>query len=206
MRLVCISDTHNRHGSLVIPDGDVLIHAGDLTGMGQLPKIAAAAEFLASQPHRHKVVIAGNHDWGFQRQPAEARALMKGVTYLEDSGTVIDGVPFWGSPWQPWFCSWAFNLQPGAELKEKWDHIPSGTKVLITHGPPAGILDQTVNEEHVGCVELRAAVERVQPRVHVFGHIHEAYGRHEERGTVFLNASICDVGYSAVNAALVLDL
>src|SRR5262245_5920777 len=131
MRIVCLSDTHDLHDRLLVPDGDLLLHAGDATMRGSLEQIEAFDQWLGTQPHRHKVVIAGNHDWGFQRTPAKARALIRHAVYLEDAATTIEGLRIWGSPWQPWFFDWAFNLQRGAEIAAKWALIPSGLDVLI---------------------------------------------------------------------------
>ncbi len=206
MRLVCISDTHGLEPKEPLPPGDVLVHAGDLTKHGSLEEVAAAHAWLASLPYPHKVVIAGNHDWAFAQEPELARALLDGVTYLQDAEQAIDGVRFWGSPWQPWFFDWAFNLERGAALAEKWAQIPAGVDVLVTHGPPAGHGDRTVRGEGVGCADLLAAVERLAPRVHVFGHIHEGYGVTTAGATTFINPCICDVRYRPVNPAIVFDL
>ena len=212
MRLVCLSDTHKLHDRLVIPDGDVLIHAGDMSGRGSLDDIARCGAFFARLPHRHKVIIAGNHDFSFEDERAErARAALGDVVYLQDQAAVIDGVKFYGSPWQPRFFDWAFNLDRGAPLKAKWDLIPADTDVLITHGPPQGIGDQCYDGARVGCEELLAALGRVRPRVHVFGHIHEAYGKTELRHadgrvTICVNASTCDLRYRAANPPVVIDI
>jgi predicted phosphodiesterase len=157
MRIVCLSDTHDMHSQIEVPDGDLLLHAGDATMRGTLEQIEAFDWWLAARPHRHKVVIAGNHDWGFQRTPAKARSLIRHARYLEDDEVTIGGLRIWGSPWQPWFHDWAFNLQRGTEIAAKWALIPDGIDVLITHGPPFGILDRTDNHEDVGCVDLLAA-------------------------------------------------
>ncbi|TAM87114.1 metallophosphoesterase, partial [bacterium] len=119
MRIVCVSDTHQYHSRLNIPDGDVLIHAGDLTMKGDYAAVRGVDAWLANLPHRHKIVIAGNHDFAFEGNRYAAKMLPH-ATYLEDSGVEIDGLLFWGSPWQPWFYDWAFNLQRGAEIAEKW--------------------------------------------------------------------------------------
>lgn len=205
MRLVCMSDTHGRHERLSVPEGDVLIHAGDLTGRGKAHEVEAAVEWLLDHPHPHKVLIAGNHDWLFQREPALARTLVQSLHYLEDSGCEIEGVKFWGSPWQPWFYNWAFNLRTPEELQAKWDLIPADTQVLVTHSPPFGILDQ-VDEHLVGCERLLETVLRIRPRVHVFGHIHECHGRFHKDGVLFVNASICDVAYRARQPIEIIDL
>ena len=205
MRIVCISDTHNLHDRLVVPDGDVLVHAGDATSRGAERDLRAFDAWLATLPHRHKLVIAGNHDFGFERDAAAARWIAH-ATYLQDRAVTLEGVTFYGSPWQPAFYDWAFNLPRGAPLRAVWDRIPTGTDVLITHTPPHGVLDRTVGGEHVGCEELALAVARVRPKLHVFGHIHEGYGVLERDGTRFVNASTCDVRYRPVQAAVVVDL
>jgi len=205
MRLVLLSDTHMRHGDIAVPAGDVLIHAGDSTKRGTFPQLQEVASFLRAQPHAHKIIIAGNHDFGLQEDP-ELGPQLFGAAYLLDAEADVGGLRVWGSPWQPWFYDWAFNLQRGAPLREKWDLIPAGIDVLVTHGPPMGILDRTVVDEDVGCEELAAAVARVRPRLHVFGHIHEAYGVRREGPTLYVNASNCTLSYRAENAPVVVEL
>ena len=218
MRVVCVSDTHGRHGAIDVPEGDLLVHAGDATMRGEGDEIDRFNQWLGTLPHRHKLVIAGNHDWLFERRPDEARRRLTNAVYLQDAEAVVEGRRVWGSPWQPWFLSWAFNLRRGAPLRAKWDLIPPGTDVLLTHGPPHGVRDRvrglvargltlaTGHRPNVGCEELGRAVARVRPRLHVFGHIHEGYGREERDGTVFVNASACDESYRPVNPPIVVDL
>lgn len=205
MRIVCLSDTHGRHRGLDVPDGDLLIHAGDLTAVGEPVQVQEAADWLAALPHRHKVVIAGNHDFLFEREPEEARRALRDVTYLQDEGVELDGLRIWGSPWQPWFNDWAFNLRRGQPLRERWSLIPTDTQVLVTHGPPRGHGDRTVDGRAVGCLDLLGTVRRIRPRLHVFGHIHEGYGTTHEGPTTFVNASICDVDYRPGNEPIVVD-
>ena len=210
MKIVCISDTHLQH-DFSIPDGDLLIHAGDGTGLGSLPEIRRWFEWLVALPHRHKLVIAGNHDKSFENGPFEARRLIttyleRGITYLQDSGCAIGGLKFWGSPWQPWFYDWAFNLERGEPLRKKWALIPDVTDVLITHGPPAGLLDRCPDGRRVGCDELRSRIDRLKLRLHVFGHIHCENGTTNVNGTTFVNASICDESYRPTGTAFVVDL
>lgn len=173
MRIVCISDTHGKHRSMKIPDGDVLIHAGDLTPRGHEKDIKDVNEWLGTLPHKHKIMIAGNHDFQFEINPVNARSWITNAHYLCDESLTLDGVKFYGSPWQPRFFDWAFNKDRGAPLKAIWDKIPLDTDVLITHGPPHGILDLTFDKIKAGCEELLLAVQRIKPKVHVFGHIHE---------------------------------
>src|SRR5438045_1478414 len=153
-RIVLISDTHGLHGEVKLPKCDVLVHAGDVSNMGRPAEVEAFAKWLSAQPFEDKVVIAGNHDWLFERENAAARALLvkhcPGVHYLEDSGVELRGLRFWGSPWQPEFCHWAFNIEKREDLAKKWALIPSKTDVLITHGPPRGILDRTLGGDDAG--------------------------------------------------------
>lgn len=208
MRIVATSDCHGRFREAEVPAGDVLVLAGDLLrhpGVEQ-EDLDDLDEWLASLEHRHKVLIAGNHDWIFEK---DKTARPKNAVYLEDSGTTIEGVKFWGSPWQPEFFNWAFNLpRKGPELAAAWDKIPSGTEVLVTHGPPWGILDRPhgIAKKHVGCELLLERVKQLRPKVHIFGHIHGDYGKHFEDGTWFLNASLCDESYDATQPPLVIDL
>jgi predicted phosphohydrolase len=191
MRLVAVADTHLFHDELTVPDGDVFIHAGDLCRAGTLDELDRAARWLHTLPHRFKIMVAGNHDRAFQIHPESARRLLgQDVIYLQDAGTVVEGVRFWGSPWQPAFNDWAFNLPRGRELAEKWALIPEGLDVLITHGPPRGIGDRTsYGPVRSGCVDLRARVAAVRPRLHLFGHIHEDGGAWDIDGTMFVNCT-----------------
>lgn len=205
IRLVFVSDTHGFH-DFPVPPGDVLVHAGDGCIVGTLEEASEWAAFLRRQPHPHKIVIAGNHDRCFEAGFEQAKALFEDFDFLHDSGCERLGLSFWGSPWQPWFFDWAFNLPRGPQLAAKWALIPELTDVLITHAPPHGILDECYDGALVGCEELRKALDRVRPRVHVFGHIHEAYGTTHVGQTLFINASICTLRYRPTNPAIVVDL
>lgn len=205
MRLVLLSDTHMTHGRIVVPDGDVLVHAGDSTKRGTLAQLREVASFLRELPHAHKIIIAGNHDFGLQEDP-ELGGELFGSAYLCDAEADAGGLRVWGSPWQPWFYDWAFNLPRGEALRAKWELIPSGIDVLVTHGPPMGVLDRTVVGEDVGCEELRDAIAIVKPRLHVFGHIHEAYGARRVGETLCVNASNCTLAYQPDNPPIVVEL
>ena len=201
MRIIAISDTHGCHEELDLPDGDLLVHSGDFCRWGtDLDEVRAFVEWFASRPHPHKVFVAGNHDLIVEKDLAAARALVPdGVTFLHDSEAVVGGLRVYGSPWTLVFFNWAFMRPRGAPLRERWDLIPSGLDLLITHGPPYGHGDlaRPFGEEHrraVGDVELLAAVRRVRPRLHVFGHIHEGYGvtrSDDVEETLFVNAASC---------------
>jgi Icc-related predicted phosphoesterase len=206
MRLVCVSDTHGYHDAMHVPDGDVLIHAGDLTRRGTLEEVRAAGAWLTKLPHKHKLVVAGNHDFLFERDPATARALFTHATYLEDEGVEIDGVRFYGSPYTPEFFNWAFMLPRGEALRAKWSRIPNDVDVLVTHGPPNKVLDRTVHGDHAGCEALAERVAELKPKLHVFGHIHEGYGIRDDGPTRYMNASICTFDYRPKNAPMVFEL
>jgi predicted phosphodiesterase len=206
VRIVCISDTHTYHDRLLVPEGDLLIHAGDFTFRGRPREIEAFSDWLAGLPHPHKIVIAGNHELLHEEDPPRAQACLRHGVYLQDREVTVAGLRIWGSPWQPEFCDWAFNLPRGPRLAEKWGLIPKGIAILVTHGPPAQILDRTRSGEEVGCADLREAVHRVRPRVHVFGHIHEGYGQREIDGTIYVNAASCDEAYRPIHPPVVIDL
>jgi len=189
MRIVAVADTHLFHGDLDVPDGDVFLHAGDLCRGGDLDELREAAAWIAGLPHRHKVIVAGNHDWAFVHEPAAARSAIAGMIYLEDSEVTIDGLRFWGSPWQPAFHDWAFNLPRGPALAAAWAKIPPGIDVLVTHGPPDGIGDRSPVGGRAGCADLRARVAVVRPRLHLFGHIHQDGGVWRADGTTFANVT-----------------
>lgn len=216
MRLVVISDTHNRHKQIVLPEGDILIHCGDFTGQGRPSEIQAFAKWLKVQPFKYKLVVAGNHDLDFEKYPVAAVQELghgeNGIVYLKDAAYSIDGINFYGSPWTKKFHDWAF-MKEDEDLKPIWDKIPLDTDVLITHGPPKFILDRTENDWgegkdkfHCGPQSLTDAVRRIRPALHVFGHIHESYGQEESGGTKFGNAAICDLSYKVVNKPLVYEI
>lgn len=205
-RLVFLSDTHARHHKIpVVPEGDILLHAGDLTNWGSLADVEHFNGWLGRLPHKHKVVIAGNHDFCFEKDPERAVALLTNAHYLQDQSLELEGLKLYGSPWQPRFCNLAFNLDRGPKLAAVWDKIPEGTDILLTHGPPHGQLDRTRDGLAVGCEDLARRLLTVRPRVHLFGHIHEGYGM--VRGeTTYVNASVCNVHNEPVNAVQILEL
>lgn len=194
MRIVAVADTHMFHADFgALPAGDVLVHAGDMGRGGDDVELAEVARWLRAQPHAHKLVIPGNHDWMFQLDEVAAREMFAGLTVLIDEEAVIGGLRFWGSPWTPEFHSWAFMLPPGAALAAKWAKIPHGIDVLVTHGPPREILDDVGayrgSAEPAGCAALRTRAFEVRPRLHLFGHIHSQRGEHVEDGVRFVNCT-----------------
>lgn len=208
MTLTLISDTHFRHSQLELPGGDMLIHAGDLCGQGTEGEALAFLRWFGEQPYSHKIFIAGNHDWFFEEYDKAYidKVIPKNIHYLNDSGVEIEGLKIWGSPVQPEFCDWAFNRKKGADINKHWKLIPKGTDILITHGPPFGILDTTASNYNAGCEMLLKKVNQIKPKLHVFGHIHEGYGMIEKGETIFANASSVNLHYQLVNAPIVLEI
>jgi Icc-related predicted phosphoesterase len=205
---VGIADTHGMYADLEIPYADVFIHAGDITRNGTLPEIKDFNDWLGRLPHKYKVIIGGNHDKAFEKKNRKARALITNAIYLQDEFTIIEGVKFYGSPWQPAFYNWSFNLRRGDELKAKWDLIPNDTDVLITHGPALNFLDRVDDGTNVGCRDLLEAIWRVKPKVHVCGHIHEGYGEVpvDEFGVHFINCSTCTSRYKPINPPILFSV
>lgn len=201
--LICaVSDLH---GTLPdVPPCDLLLVGGDVCPLNDHHP-AAQAEWLDTAfrawldrvPANHVVGVCGNHDFVFQQLP---EALPTGLrwTYLQDSGCEVLGLKLWGTPWQPWFFDWAFNLYE-PELKAKWDLIPDGTDVLVLHGPPRGYGDEVARGERTGSPSLLERIRRVRPKLAVFGHIHEGRGEWNLDGTVLANVSILDEKYRHVH-------
>ena len=204
MRIVCVSDTHSLHDQVCVPAGELLIHAGDHCNYGTSGEVKRFDRWLGTLPHQQKLIIAGNHDWPWQKKPRFAQMWLHHAEYLRDQGTEVGGYKVWGSPWQPEFCNWAFNLpRDGPELAQIWEKIPADTQILVTHTPPAGILDH----ENNGCAQLRRRIEGLSSlKLHVFGHIQCAYGTLQRGATTFVNACICDESYRALRAPITIDL
>ena len=206
MRLVIFSDTHCAHEELNMPEGDLLIFAGDMCGYGHKKEAKRFIKWMSDLPHKYKVCICGNHDWPFYKYLGFAKDSFEstGIHYLQDSSVEIDGLKIYGSPWQPEFCNWAFNLPRGKQLAEKWAMIPDDTDILITHGPPATIRDCCPTS--VGCDDLLKRVYEIKPKLHVFGHIHTQWGISFRDGITFINASIVDDYNTKVNNSIEWEL
>lgn len=192
-KLVLLADTHGHY--VDVPDGDILIFAGDVTMRGNRKELAAFSTWANALPHKHKIVIAGNHDFCFKKYPTESVEMIFPMRYLEDCGLTLEGISFWGTPWTPTFGNWAF-MRDDEELAEIFDKIPQ-VDVLISHGPPDGILDvSSIGNVNCGSKALwRVPV----PKLHVFGHIHEGYGYYNFGDCEYFNASIVDFQYGPIN-------
>lgn len=218
MRIVAISDTHSLHNQIKdIPDGDCLVHAGDMTGslLHQERDLKSLNEWLGTLPHKYKLCVPGNHDETAALDPHRVDKILTNATLLIDNWVELGDVKFYGSPWTPEFMRWYFMRRRGADIAKAWAAIPNDTDVLITHGPPYGVLDG-IDEyspgigdyvtRHEGCEELRKRVKTLMPQAHVFGHIHEGSGMDRVDGIQFVNAAVTDGSYRVVNPPRVFDV
>jgi Icc-related predicted phosphoesterase len=188
LRLALLSDTHQLHRQVEVPDGDVLIHAGDFTMFSEsMEAVVDFNDWLGELPHRYKIVVPGNHEYFLEADPSE-RFMLDNANVLINEGIQIEGLRLWGSPVTPMYGG-AFGLSSAKDRKRLYAQIPPNIDVLVTHGPPFGILDTAISGLHEGCPELLDAVEQVRPKLHVFGHIHGAYGVFKAEHTTFVNAS-----------------
>lgn len=190
LTLVVLSDTHALHRDLDVPDADILIHAGDFTMFSRSNQaIVDFDAWLGELPHRHKLVVPGNHEFFLEKYESPMHVL-RNARILVNKKIEIDGLRFWGSPVTP-LGNGAFGMASPIERRNLYRQIPDGTDVLITHGPPYGILDSAPgSDHHAGCEELFEAVKRVRPKLHIFGHIHPGYGTLSDGMTTFVNASL----------------
>jgi predicted phosphodiesterase len=218
MKITFISDTHNKHNQVTssLPGGDLLIHAGDISSMGHKHEIQQFCKWFNSlENYTVKVFIAGNHDFGFQTEPKMAKEIVgfyKWIDYLQDDflGYGVDTenyVKIYGSPWQPEFNGWAFNLpKDGWELEQAWEEIPDDTDILVTHGPAFGYLDTIMGQyDNLGCELLTKRIKTIKPKIHVCGHIHSGYGYVFDGDTHFINASVLDEQYQYTQKPLTVE-
>lgn len=208
MRLVLLSDTHEKHDSVDVPDGDVLVHAGDFTMIGEPAKIVDFDRWLGKLPHPYKIVIPGNHDKIFEKDEKYARSLITNAVVLIDQEFCLTTpttpkIKFYGLPWTPTFgYGWAYNAD-SRKMKFMSDKIPNDTDVLISHGPPKFQFDRTFSNDLAGSEPLLERLQQLDnPKVVVFGHIHEGYGS----DGFFFNASICDLSYRPTNKPFVVEI
>jgi len=206
MKFIVISDTHGYHQELVLPKGDVLLHAGDITERGTKGEIIDFLDWFASLDYAHKIFIGGNHDLFLDDYPVELLELLPtNVIYLRDRGYKIKELQLWGSPVSPDFVGWAFGKERW-EMAEHWKYLPKKIDILITHTPPFGILDTpTSSSRNLGCKALLDMVQFIGPNYHLFGHIHASYGKVVENGTTFINASNMNSYMGLVNPPVVFE-
>jgi len=220
-KIACISDTHNQHYGIQIPECDILLHAGDFSYMGKAIDIVELNHWFgklkASGKVKEIVAIAGNHDWLCETNPSLAASLFTNCIYLNEQPAEVMGLKIFGSPIQPWFCDWAFNRRRGDEIARHWAKIPDDTQVLVTHGPPMGILDivkdnpynLTNGPDHLGCYDLTKRIGELKDlKLHVFGHIHDSNGVYIDpvTGKTFVNAAICSEEYKPIQPVHVIEI
>ena len=231
MKITFISDTHTYmydrfYQELILPEGDVLCFSGDIMSSGHIEQeLIHFLEWLSKQPFKRKIFIAGNHDRLLENQPLIANEIISefephGIIYLNNSSYVYEGIKFYGTPYQPYFCGWAFNISDFEKLVSIYQMIPDDTDVLLTHCPPYGILDKShrtsysnpTGESHLGSMELKEVLAEKYhrngiPRVIAFGHIHGDGGKKIQIGnTFYINASLCDEDYEPVNDIVTIEI
>ena len=206
MKLIVLSDNHTNY-DFETPEGDVLIHCGDFTDTGKPSEIEKFRDYLKEQPHRHKLFIFGNHE-------KVDREVKYWIDYLED-GTgatciheklvCINGINFFGSSYTPKFMNWAF-MQTDGTRKRYWENMVEDMDVLVTHGPPRGIMDKIESGIEIGCEYLRKFVDRVKPKYHFFGHNHAGAGIQTNSDTLFINAALLTEHYQKFRPPIVVNL
>jgi len=222
VKIVCISDTHCQLKQIDIPHGDCLVHAGDALSSGVYSEWVEFLEDFKKLPHEYKIYVPGNHDriTELNEDLVKKECADAGVIYLNNLGVTLEGIKFWGSAITPRFHNWAWNRDSGTSgtsygplfidydpIKPYWDLIPEDIDVLITHGPPKGILDVSVYDgKECGCNILRDKVEVVNPKYHIFGHIHNWHGTKTVGPTTFINASNCTEKYKPTNKPIVVEI
>lgn len=214
-KIVAISDTHCMHRQVKVPEGDVLIHSGDISSRGEWHVFIDFVKWLDEQPHKHKVFILGNHD-GYSHGECKKWIADHGyenVHLLFEESVELEGLKFWGAPWTPEFFDWNFMRPRGRPLAKTWEDIPDDVDVLITHGPPYGHNDVappylSPHPRAVGCLELLKRVMEVGPKIHFFGHIHCGYGMSasDEVDTIFVNAATCTEAYKPTNPPIIINV
>jgi predicted phosphohydrolase len=205
VRVVAISDTHNQHEQIVLPEGDLLVHAGDFSLNGEFQETLEFLDWFQAQSVKFRhggVLISGNHDFMDQNHPDLFKSLLASrpaIKYLNNSGCVIDGKRIWGSPTTPYFCGWAF--MPETWVREKhWEQIPEDCDLLITHGPAYMLLDLVhYNGKRAGCTHLGRHIIEKRVKNHVFGHIHSSYGELRFLDCRYFNVACLDEQYHVMN-------
>jgi Icc-related predicted phosphoesterase len=209
IKLIHLSDTHLRHFNPEV--GDILVHSGDALNYGTFEELVEFRDQLAPAAfaYKHVILIPGNHDRIFEESPELAESFLKetipNLHVLNNKSIELLGLKFYGNSDTPAFCNWAFNKYP-EELMQSYSNIPDDVDVLITHGPPKGILDKLRTKE-LGSSELRFHIQRLTKlKAHLFGHIHYSHGIKQINGVWYSNGAICDESYSAANSPNIIEL
>lgn len=206
MKIVCISDTHNHHHVLDgnLPDGDMIIHAGDVAIHGSVAEIQEFVDWFSALPHQYKIFVGGNHD-GALEHSRELITIPENVIYLENQLVECADLKIWGSPVSPPYRSMGF-MWDDARRAELYPQIPKDCDIVINHSPAYGALDQILEGQNVGCQFLAERLAQINPRLVISGHIHEAYGVMQKDSTTYVNASTMTRRYQPHNPALVVEI
>lgn len=230
-KFVCISDTHTKHRELEMPQGNVLLHSGDISYtyksdlLEERKQLIDFSEWLGELSYEHIVVVAGNHDFLFEKEEEEAVSILTQhndrVHYLNQSSVTINGIKIYGEPRQPKFYDWAFNVSRN-NMKDVWELVPDDVDILVTHGPPLGYGDVVENKtsfdlfhanqfERVGCKHMKNMIDsRIENpfKLITFGHIHEGYGQWYKplTNTHIVNASVVNNKYKVKNKPVVIEI
>lgn len=206
MKLVLISDTHSLHRNLILPKGDIIIHAGDITDRGTKKEVVDFLDWFSDLDYEHHIFIGGNHDAYLDDNTVDLLDILpSNVTYLNNNATQINKLKFWGSPVSPDVENWAFG-KPRSDMEEHWKYMPTDIDVLITHTPPYGILDKSSQRYSLGCRFLLRKIAQMNISHHIFGHVHASYGMCEIGRTTFINASNLNSYKGLINPAILVDL
>lgn len=220
MKIVFISDVHSKFNKIEVPKSDILISCGDYSFKGESHEVRNFHHWLNKQDATHIISVQGNHEKGVERDfgLSKQMALEKcpKVHFIDEGLIEIGGFKIWCSAITPYFHNWAWNRYRGDDIKKHWDKIPLDIDILVTHGPPMGVLDQVERFngpkceweiENVGCRDLLDKIQQLkQLRVHAFGHIHSGYGVIKAGDITYINASICDEQYRPINKPIVFEL
>ncbi len=208
MIIHAISDLHGDQPEL--PGGDLLIIAGDCTGNDLPIQWQIFGEYINEAKYRQKIIVAGNHDGQCQNDRYWCEGFIPDCQYLQDEAFEWEGLKIYGSPWTPNFCNWYFMAPRGKSLQKIWEKIPRDLDILITHGPPMGILDGVKTAwdyNRTGCHDLMEAVMVKKPKAHVFGHIHEHGGKSmKTENTTFYNVACMNEEYDVVRGVTEIKL
>ena len=217
-RIVCISDTHNQHQDIKLPEGDILVHAGDFTNFGKMESILTFLSWMEQQDFKHKLLICGNHELEFSEKTSELEPIVEsfGVELIHNRIHEAEGLTFYGEPRSQEFFDWGWMYKRGAPAERVWSRLPA-VDVLVTHGPPYGFgdkvpyrLDRYTQKfsDKAGCPTLLEKLkEGPRPALLVCGHIHEGHGIYPtEFGTTIVNAAIMNRKYKPVNSPIVVTM
>jgi Icc-related predicted phosphoesterase len=227
VKIAIISDVHCKQKQVIVPECDLLISCGDYSFLGEAHVVKNYHKWLNKQPAKHIISIQGNHEKWVEKNYAEAKEIAikacPRVHFIQDESVVIEGLNVYGNAYTPYFFNWAWNA--GRDIVEAshtfkpfigdiWAKIPENTDILVTHGPPLGILDEVADYNSgriisVGCRELLKKINQLPNlKLNCFGHLHLRGGMLYQRddGKIFVNASVCDEQYKPVNKPVVVNL